>query len=201
MAASAQLLLSDPVPVLLIELDAGDSKFRPKLDVFDRTFAQLLPPNVLDVELLWECRFRADSLDRLQTILTTGIDVEPSDAVIYADFFDKALEYGGWPKVVMALRQGGLQRTFRKIAADTPADQISELRRTYPTMLTSVDGQRLWLSRLPTEDPRVTTPYEADYAFWIPGRALDTLAGVFVLVRPNEGAGVADVVASLNTVC
>jgi hypothetical protein len=39
--------------------------------------------------------FRGVSSDRLDTILISGIDVTPTDAPIYANDLDKALEYGG----------------------------------------------------------------------------------------------------------
>jgi hypothetical protein len=49
----------------------------------------------------------------------TGIDVEPTDARIYVAGLEKSWEYGGWPKVIMALDQEQLESTYREIPADT----------------------------------------------------------------------------------
>lgn len=94
------------------------------------------------------CGFRGVSWDRLGVVLSTGIDVEPTDATIYVDGFDKALEYGGWPKVIVALRSAQLDSAFREVSADTPPAQLAELERAFGTRLPSVDGSKLWLSRL-----------------------------------------------------
>lgn len=45
--------------------------------------------------------FRGVSIERVGVVLRTGIDIEPSTAVIFLDCIDKALEYGGWPKLVL----------------------------------------------------------------------------------------------------
>lgn len=47
-------------------------------------------------------RFRATNLSRLPVVLATGVDVEPTTHHIYAAEFDKAWEYGKFPKVIAA---------------------------------------------------------------------------------------------------
>jgi hypothetical protein len=41
---------------------------------------------------LFTCVFRGVAIDRLPVVLKTGVDVEPTDTVLFADFFDKAWE-------------------------------------------------------------------------------------------------------------
>ncbi len=72
----------------------------------------------------WGCSFRGVSIDRLVTVLNHGIDVLPTNAVIYTDCFDKAFEYGGWPKVVLAFDADRLQTTFREIPADSSEAEL-----------------------------------------------------------------------------
>lgn len=125
--------------------------------------------------------YRGVEADRLSTILSAGIDVQPTDAVIYVSTLEKALEYGGLPKAVVALDPKRLERTWREVPADTEPDELASIRETYRTVLTSKDGNKLWCSRLHEADPRVTTSYEVSYARWIPGDPFDALRAVLVL--------------------
>ena len=170
-------LLMDPVPLWLGRLTEAQAERRPPLDLdclmeLDRDMAG--------------CEFRGINVDRLATVLATGIDVEPSDAVIYANSFDKAWEYGDFPKVVLALRPEALERTYRQIPADTPPEELSVIQERFPTVVPSVDGGHLWCSRLPADDTRVTTPYEAEYAWWVPGNPFAALYSVLVFARHAE---------------
>lgn len=130
--------------------------------------------------------FRGVSYDRLPTILETGIDVRPTTAPIFVDDFEKAWKYGGWPKVIMALDAERLERTYREIAAGTPADEVSRLLQDYPRRLESEDGEFIWLTRLPASDTRATTAYERYYARWIPGNPMDALIAVFLFMPENQ---------------
>lgn len=56
-------------------------------------------------------------MDRLRVVLKTGVDVEPSNSVIWANDLEKALEYGDWPKVVMAFDSERLKRSWIEIEA------------------------------------------------------------------------------------
>jgi hypothetical protein len=140
--------------------------------------------------------YRGVELDRLPTILSTGIDVEPSDAVLYVSTLEKALEYGGLPKAVIVLDPDHLERTWRTLPADSAAEEVERIQQTYPTKLTSTDGTKLWCSRLSEDDPRITTDYETAYARWIPGDPLEALQAVFVLGTP---AFVEDFLAASNS--
>jgi hypothetical protein len=185
---SISLISRQPRPILLVELSETINPEFPKVEYVEllKDAARLAEPDVSFLDLAG-CGFRGVSLDRFKVVLSTGIDVEPTNAIIYVDGFDKALEYGGWPKVVIALRTDQLDATFREVAADTPPTQLAELGHVFGTKLLSADGSMLWLSRLDAEDSRVTTDYEVAYARWIPGDALGALAAVFVLVHPLRG--------------
>ncbi|MBI3928464.1 MAG: hypothetical protein HY319_23180 [Armatimonadetes bacterium] len=120
-------------------------------------------------------------------VLKTGIDVGPSHHHTFVDFLEKALEYGGWPKLILALRSECLDRTFREVPRDTPPEEIAALKALFPTVLESNDGMKLWLSRLPHGDSALATSYEWSYAAWIPGDALDALTAVILAAHPRRG--------------
>jgi hypothetical protein len=120
--------------------------------------------------------------------MATGIDVVPADAVIYVNFLDKAWEYGGFPKLVLALKHDRLRTTFREVPVDTGAEELVELRKVYRTLLKSRDGRMLWLTRLPEGDRLIATPYETAYARWIPEHQFDSLLAAFVFARPKDEA-------------
>lgn len=141
---------------------------------------------------LSSCYYRAVSADRLPAVLENGIDVEPTDSVIYADkAFGKAWEYGGFPKMVLALNPDELEPTYREVPTDTPADEIAEIRKDYPTVLTSSDGEWLWCSRLDEDDGGTAKSYERLYARWIPGNPFDALRSVFVFGNEEDLVAVA----------
>jgi hypothetical protein len=122
--------------------------------------------------------FRGVGLDRLPTILAKGVDVEPTTAPIYVSNLEKAWEYGGLPKVVMAFDGRHLQRTYREVISDAPDDEIARLMVDYPNRIESRDGKRLWLTRLP--ETSADSSYEVNFARWIPGDPFDALLAVFV---------------------
>jgi hypothetical protein len=146
-----------------------------------------------DVELLertdpslFSCVFRGVGLGRLKTVQSSGIDVEPSDSVIFAELFEKAWEYGGMPKVFLALDATKLKRTFVEVASTISPQELESLRAVFPTMLTSRDGTSIWLSKLREDDPRLATNYETEYARWIQGDPRNALKAVFIFSRQED---------------
>lgn len=139
----------------------------------------------LDRDLLL-CEFRGVGLAQLPAVLETGIDVSPSDSAIFVDGIDKAWEYGGFPKVILALRWDCLERTFREISADADPSEIERVTREYPTVVQSIDGGQLWCSRLHEKDPRLGSPYEVTYGRWVPGDPVDALHGVLIFAFPDQ---------------
>lgn len=124
--------------------------------------------------------YRAISMDSLAAVATSGIDVTPSDAVIWAtDCLDKALEYGGdSTKAVLVLDAKALARSFTIVPSGASPSLIEEVeKRIGPDFLAQPDGSRYY-SRLPTDDRRRDTPYEREYGWYIPGAPFSALAGI-----------------------
>jgi len=176
--ASLSLISDNPRPLWLVSLPDSEVSSTSNYQN-DSLLAQL--------SLFYHrCAFRGVDAAKLRRVLDHGVDVDPTDSVIYVDGFDKALEYGEWPKLVIALRSDALEATFREVPVNSRTEHLVELEQRFPTALRSVDGQSLWMSRLPATDPRVGSPYEVEYARWIPGDAKAALAAVFILVRPQD---------------
>ena len=146
--------------------------------------------NEVEVEMalgLVGSAFRSVSVDRLPAVLARGVDVEPTHAPMYVShFLSKALEYGGLPKVVLAFDPDALDPTFREIPASTPEDEVRALAETFPSRRVSADGTKLWLTRLDSDDPRAASPYEWEYARWIPGNPLEAIRAVLLFARPSD---------------
>jgi len=130
---------------------------------------------------------RGVSADRLTYVLRHGIDVDPTDAPIWVSGIDKAVEYGGWPKLILVLDATRLDRTFRELATSGDATERALLRRTFPTECASEDGSHIWLSRLAPTDTRLATGYEIAYGRWIPGDAREALLAILVVQHPAYG--------------
>jgi hypothetical protein len=105
MPLNAVKVFDKPVLVWMISCSVPTDLVAPPFDWVD--LRELDP-------CLIACAFRGVGVDRLGAVLRSGIDVEPSDSVIYVDFFDKAWEYGGMPKVILALDRDFLDGTWRK---------------------------------------------------------------------------------------
>ena len=173
------LRADQPVPVWTAAVDAKTHQHHPPI-------TQRALRESFDV-LSWDTEFRSVGLDRLPTILATGVDVEPTTAPIFVSDFDKAWEYGGWPKVAMAFDGMHLERTYREvIISDTAADEINRLMVDYPTRIEDLAGERLWLTRFSETDTRATSAYEREFARWIPGDPFGALLAVFVFMPEGD---------------
>lgn len=176
------LLPGHRVPVWVTKVDAKTYKYDP----YDPPFTGRALCKSLNVPHRY-VEFRGVELGRLPVILATGMDVEPTTAPIFVSDFDKAWEYGGWPKVVMAFDGNHLQPTHREIiVSDTTADEITRLMADYPTRIEDPAGERLWLTRFPETDTRAASQYEAEYARWIPANPFDALLAVFVFLPEDD---------------
>jgi len=168
------------IPFYCLLLDQTSQQDR----ISDIDLFQTFPDEFRKKHLLW--RFRAVSIDGLRQIKKSGIDVEPTDSPIYCDFLEKALEYGGWPKVIMGLDPKKLQNTFKEVPADLNPEEFEKLIKIYPTIEKSKDGTKLWLSRLQRDDPHRTKDYEIAYCRWIPGSPWDCLKVVLIVYLNKE---------------
>jgi hypothetical protein len=171
----------DPVTVWAIKVDANAFEYCPPLDEIDLCGS---------VDILGgDVEFRGVSWDRLPTILAAGVDVEPTTDPIFVSDFAKAWEYGGLPKVVMAFDGSRLQRTYREVVlSDATDEEIAQLMIDYPTRIEVGAGDRLWLTRFSSTDPRAATDYEGAYARWIPGDPFDALLAILVFTAEGMTA-------------
>lgn len=180
------LLALSPHPIWLVEMEGSLGGHRPPFD--DVKFQMEIGKHAFgDRRALLGCKFRSVDLSRLLAILQTGIDVEPPSAPIYLETFEKAWDYGGFPKVTLALDYNFLDQTYRVVPADTPADKLTELELTFPTRMLVQHGTKYWFSRLASTDRRLNTPYEASFAKWIPGDATKALRGVMIFAKVDDG--------------
>lgn len=178
-----QTLAKAPKPILLIQGDTAQiTNIKSWCDI-SWLVRHIDPEQTIG---LFGSAFRGVSIDRLPQVLNTGIDVVPATAPIFADSLDKAFEYGGVPKIVLALDPAKLDRTFREVPADTPADETAEIKKIFPTEIASVCGGALWFTRLSPNDRRAATPYESDYARWIPGNSMDALRAIIICADSLE---------------
>lgn len=142
--------------------------------------------------------FRGVDIERIGQILSSGIDVFPSSDPIYAGCFDKAIEYGGIPKVIIALDPDHLDETCREIPSSTEESVISELKKAFPTEIPAVDGSTIWLTKLSCDDPRAGNDYERVYAKWIPGNPFEALRAVIIFTDSLQA--ITDTLKSVQSV-
>jgi len=146
-----------------------------------------LAESILGDTIKWICsEFRAVSIERLPTVVRVGLDKEPTTMGIYADAFEKAWEYGEFPKLMLVLDGEQTEPSFREVRADLPADELAVFQSLYRTMLRSMDGTQLWFSQFPADDPRVSSSYEIAHGRYVPGDPFDALRAVLIFVRPED---------------
>lgn len=128
------------VPISIVHLPSGthDGLSFDEFELLSKTGADPLSND-----------FRAVSFDRLSYIYKNGVGVDPVDHVFWASSSDRAWEYGGWPKLIIALDHESPCRSYKRVPAETDPDRIAEIQSHYPTIVESIDGENLWFSRLP----------------------------------------------------
>lgn len=177
--SEVRFLSSLPVPAWHVVCDGAVNQLKPDINIFD-VLLHLATTHPLASELL-ACACRGVSLDRLDSVRQHGIDVWPTDHPIFVADWDKALEYGDWPKLLLLLHRDQLRPTWHEVSATLDPVELSKLRKTHPNQLVSTDGSTLWLTRFNLDVPQAGSPYEAAYGHYIPGNPFDALAAVLVL--------------------
>jgi len=129
---------------------------------------------------------RGVPLDRLPVIISNGCDVLPTDSPIFADFMDKAIEYGGAAQVVQIFDIDQLKRTFTEVSAHIDSNKIQKLKETYKSWEKSGDREKIWFSMLQFEDQRRTTSHEVAYGWFIPGNPWDALIALAIFVETDQ---------------
>jgi hypothetical protein len=177
-------LLSRPRPAFLVELDEAESKRRVDWIAIAKAVEET------DSGLTWldlaGSAFRGVAFGRLEQVMTTGIDVEPPDRPFYVAEFEKAMEYGDWPKVMLALDYDALDRPWRRVREETSPDDLSALREIFPIEVRDARGG-LWLTKVIRDRLEASFQYDIDYGRWIPGSPWDALRAVLVLTHPGVG--------------
>jgi len=122
--------------------------------------------------------YRGSSVDRLPLIERVGIDVEPTNQMIFGCYDPtKSLEYG---PLLIALDSTMLRKSWRDVAADASAQEIAEAEAEFGTnFLPARDGSR-WYTRGRLDDPMVARPGEQEYGHYIPGDPWEALLGVWL---------------------
>jgi hypothetical protein len=185
----ATRISDSPVPLWLITV-AEPPPFRPPFNHY-RFLKQIAPTLV-------PCQFRGVPFTRLETVLRTGIDVEPPDGVIFAEHFEKAWEYGSWPKLILALDRTTLSPTCHIVPRDTPQFQVEELQRVFPTVLRSEQEEMLWMSRLRADSGLIGTEAEASYARWIPGDPKEALQLLMIFATSDTESAVRETIGRIH---
>jgi hypothetical protein len=121
--------------------------------------------------------YRGTTVDRLPLVARLGIDIEPTDRLTFADnSAEKCLEYG---PVVLVLDPAGLRRSWRELAADASAEEVTEAEAEFGSnFLLAEDGSR-WYTRGDLDDPMVARPGECAYGWYIPGDPWEVLCAVW----------------------
>jgi len=93
--------------------------------------------------------FRGVSSDRIITILNSGVDVVPTDAPIWANDLEKALEYGGGEKVVLILNSYYMSRTYKLVPDDFPPTELAAVQSVFGKKgIIEPDGKTTWYSKM-----------------------------------------------------
>ena len=148
----------DPVPIWGVEAHQGEA-----FAGFAEPFMDLIRANKGGVTM------RGVEIGRLPTILSTGIDVDPTDGVIYCEVGDKAYEYGGFPKVIMVLRyknDAGTQVTFPACRIVYPDCPGVGCRSTRVVSLRTGTGRRRQAASLPSATGKPCGP-ELSVELWL----------------------------------
>lgn len=141
------------------------------------------------LQIPWEPPLlRCVGLHRLKCVMETGVDVEPSDSVIWTDRSpQKVLEYGDTPgRIMLIFSSSKLEPSWREVDAASDPGELEALRRKYPTVLRSQEGSKLWFSRLPETDRRIGQPYEVAHGRYIPGDPWQALQAVMLFGPDHE---------------
>jgi hypothetical protein len=127
------------VPFLAIELPPGMADSPGPLDdpaanLLNKTLWLRICLQCSDTEPdMFPLLYRVVDSQRLTTIMATGVDVEPPDSPLFASMhIEKALEFGGNPKVVQAFHAARLQQTFVDVPPGVSKRELNKLKKRFP---------------------------------------------------------------------
>lgn len=172
-----------PCPLYIIAGPYPAESFEIRKFLHQRIFGQWLRDPDDDMLTNSPCLVRWVQFDRMPIILRNGIDVEPTSKVLWALNIigaDESLRVGGIEKILIVLNPQFLQRSWKEVPASTDQEELETLRRDYPAVFTSEDGDNLWLSRVSTKEHGIH-PYEKQCGFWISGSPWEALRSIYVV--------------------
>lgn len=173
-----------PVPTWNVEVNPDDPHATPSL--MDLPVRGLLKTHR-------GLTFRGVGIDRLSTILATGLDVHPTDSVIYCDAIQKAIEYGD---VVMAFRHRDeddnfvLSRAIVTINPETSIADAASRRLSHPHVLKDENGVVTLCRIEPEHQARIN--YLGAHGYFITGSPWDALVGLFLFGDAADHAAAGD---------
>jgi len=141
-------------------------------------------------------QYRGVALNRLPTILQTGVDTQPPHGVFWSsDRIAKALEYGGRDKVLLVFDPRRLRPAWVILDTDCSPEERREFERMYPTVVWETEQSKK-LSRLPAREYHGGTGYD-HYAYWIPDDPFDALI-LIIAIAPMECPLVSEVLRMIS---
>lgn len=193
---SVALLSTNPVPVVLVEHDEPDPKWLKDLansGAIESAVKDLLGFDYFKFLMGNGCRGVA--LSRIEDILAAGVDVRPTNAVIWVDHLDKAVEYGSDAgTVVMVFDNAQLRPASIEFPKSTPETELAQFANEYPMRVDDYHGKVLLSHCGPTQDPG----YGLLYGRWIESNAFDALRMVLVIVPAGGSRRVIEIVSRVN---
>lgn len=176
-----ELITQEPRPVILVTIKPEEANTH--LDWYEVCQGIESVDAGLSLNDALGSAFRGVAFKRLPVVMATGIDAEPSDREIYVDLFSKALEYGGWPKLMLLLDHDRMAWTTRRLTEDMSPEEVAELRRVYPGETKDHLGRTvLFRTQRGTLDA-----YDLSHGRWIPGDPMQVLKALLVIHHAADG--------------
>jgi hypothetical protein len=119
-------------------------------------------------------------LEACERILTNGIDVIPTDAVIWANDLMKAAEYGRGNQLIMILNSRDMRRSYKQLDRNATSDAQKAIEKEYGVNPVIFPDGAVLYSRLAADDKRRGTPYELAHGWYIPGDPFSILSGLII---------------------
>jgi hypothetical protein len=141
----------------------------------------------LEITAYRECHslplYRGVPLAACERVFANGIDVLPTDAVIWANDLQKASEYGGQNRLIMILNQSGMRRSYITLDESADAETRRRVEQEYGTEPIIFPKGTIFYSRLAPMDRRRGSPYEVENGWYIPNDPFKVLSGMIVCGR------------------
>jgi hypothetical protein len=175
------------VPIVVIEHNEADPKWLKPLAnsaQIEGAIKELLGFEYFKSLMGRGCR--GVGVDRLEDVLRGGVDVRPTDSVIFRDHLDKAVEYGAAADglLIMIYDESQLKAASIEFPGSTSEAELAQFAAEYPVRINDYNG-RILLSRCgPDKDPG----YGLLYGAWIADDPFDALRMLLVVATIGTDA-------------